>query len=135
MTHKSNESAVLDEAERLLEQIPDGSGYAVGGSALQMRANLSGRLSFNGALHAKTLIIEREDHDQGQNHIEWLGGSVNWSTASRGNIEAGLQIVVIAASSVGPEESKSSTLLAKKKQSNGSAETTRNKKQSVCRGR
>lgn len=47
MARRSIELAVLDEAsaitqERPLEQIADSSGYAIGGSALQMRADLSG---------------------------------------------------------------------------------------------
>ena len=47
MAQRSIELAVLDEAsaitqERPLEQIADSSGYAVGGSALQMRADLTG---------------------------------------------------------------------------------------------
>ena len=47
MARRSIALAVLDEAsaiarERPLEQIADSSGYAIGGSALQMRADLSG---------------------------------------------------------------------------------------------
>ena len=72
----------IPEQRRVIQQAKANGLNVLLGSGGPLREHYEaaggGRMSFNGVLHAKVLLVER-DH-QGQTQVEWLGESVNWTT-------------------------------------------------------
>ena len=62
-----------------------------------------GRLNFTGALHAKTLIAELPGQKQEPKKVLAILGSVNWTTASRGNHELAMLLEVDRQSQAGED--------------------------------
>ena len=62
-----------------------------------------GRLNFTGALHAKTLIAELPGQKQEPRKVLAILGSVNWTTASRGNHELAMLLEVDQKSQAGED--------------------------------
>ena len=71
-----------------------------------------GRMSFTGALHAKTLVAELPDFEGRK--VVAIVGSVNWTTASRGNHEIALLIEVDQKSQVAEDLIRSASNVAQR---------------------